>query len=337
AYSTQSYFFDYDRDGDLDMLLVNENVKVLSNLDDATIQQFRKQRDPLSGTKLFRNDNHKFKDVTEAAGLFTSVLSYGLAGAISDVNGDGWPDIYVSNDYSIEDRLYINNHDGTFTDQLKSTLDHISMYSMGSNISDVNNDGLPDIFTLDMIPEDNRRQKLLQGFDNYEYFYMNIRNGLYYQYMRNMLHINSGNGSFSEIGQLAGISNTDWSWAPLFADFDNDGWKDLFVTNGYLHDFTNMDVVKYNENYFRSINGDVEPKHIMEMLSKLPSSDVKNYIYKNNGDLTFNNKGKSWGINLPSNSSGAVYSDLDNDGNLDLIITNLNQPAFIYKNKGGTT
>lgn len=337
AYSTQSYFFDYDRDGDLDMLLVNENIKVLTNLDDRTIQELRGKPDLQSGSKLYRNDGGYFTEVTVKAGLNNSVLSYGLSAAISDVNNDGWPDMYVSNDYSIQDHLYINNKNGTFTDQLSSNLDHISMYSMGNNISDINNDGLPDIYTLDMIPEDNKRQKLLQGFDNYEFFYLNLRNGLYYQYMRNMLHVNNGNGSFSEVGQLSGISNTDWSWAPLFADFDNDGWKDLFVTNGYLHDFTNMDVVKYNENYFRSINGEVEPRHIMEMLSKLPSSDVKNYMYKNNGDLTFSKKVANWGFEAASNSSGAVYSDLDNDGDLDLIVNNLNKTAFVYQNQGDST
>lgn len=337
SYSTQSYFFDYDKDGDLDMLLVNENIRVLTELDDITIQELQKTPDSLSGTKLFRNEGGHFKDVTLKAGLHSSVLSYGLAAATSDVNGDGWPDIYVSNDYSIQDRLYINNRDGTFTDQLTSNLRHISMYSMGNNVVDINNDGLMDIYTLDMIPEDNHRQKLLQGFDNYEFFDLNLRNGLYYQYMRNMLHINNGNGTFSEVGQLAGVSNTDWSWAPLFADFDNDGWKDLFVTNGYLHDFTNMDVVKYNANYFNSINGDVEPRHILDMLSKLPSSDVKNYIYKNKGGFDFANKCFDWGIDVPSNSSGAAYADLDNDGDLDLIINNINKPAFIYQNQGDST
>ncbi|MFP5081855.1 VCBS repeat-containing protein [Pedobacter sp. JCM 36344] len=337
AYSTQSYFFDFDRDGDLDLLLVNENPKVLTNLDDVTIKELRSKPDPMAGSKFFRNDKGHFVDITLKAGIKNSALSYGLAAAVSDINNDGWPDIYLSNDYSIQDYLYINNKNGTFTEQLPKYVEHISMNSMGSNISDINNDGLPDIYTLDMLPEDNKRQKLLQGFDNYEFFELNLRNGLYYQYMRNMLHINNGNGSFSEVGQLSGISNTDWSWAPLFADFDNDGWKDLFVTNGYLHDFTNMDVVKYNENYFKNIGGEVEPKHIMEMLSKLPSSEVKNYIYKNNGDLTFTNKVVSWGFDISSNSSGAAYSDLDNDGDLDLIVNNLNKPAFIYQNQSDST
>ena len=337
SYSTQSYFFDFDRDGDLDLLLVNENPKVLTNLDDVTINELRKKPDANAGSKFFRNDKGRFTDITLKAGIKNSALSYGLAAAISDINGDGWPDIYLSNDYSIQDYIYINNKNGTFKEQLPAYIDHISMNSMGSNISDINNDGFPDIYTLDMLPEGNKRQRLLQGFDNYESFNLNLRNGLYYQYMRNMLHINNGNGSFSEIGQLSGISNTDWSWAPLFADFDNDGWKDLFVTNGYLHDFTNMDVVKYNENYFRSIAGEVEPKHIMEMLSKLPSSEVKNYIYKNNGDLTFTDKGPNWGVDIASNSSGAVYSDLDNDGDLDIIVNNINRPAFVYQNQSDST
>ncbi|MES2457312.1 MAG: VCBS repeat-containing protein [Bacteroidota bacterium] len=337
SYSTQSHFFDYDRDGDLDLLLVNENIKVLSNLDDITIQELRKQNDPLAGSKLFKNDNGHFKDVTRTAGLNMSTLSYGLSAGIADLNGDGLSDIYLSNDYSVPDFMYINNGDGTFTDQLRSNLDHITLFSMGNSITDINNDGLQDIYTLDMLPEDNKRQKLLAGLDNYESFNINLRNGFYYQYMRNMLHINNGNGTYSEIGQLAGISNTDWSWAPLFADYDNDGWKDLFVTNGYMRDFTNMDAIKYNENYFKSIAGQVEPKHVLEMLNNMPSSDVKNYIYKNNGDLTFTNKGAAWGVNTPSNSNGAVYSDLDNDGDLDLVVNNINRSAFVYQNRADST
>lgn len=334
SYSTQSYFFDYDRDGDLDMLLVNENIRILNNLDDITIQQLLHRPDSLSGVKLFKNDDNYFNEVTLEAGLHSSALSYGLSAGIADVDGDGWQDVYISNDYAVPDCFYINNGDGTFSDKLNSNLEHITLFSMGNNISDINNDGFPDIFTLDMLPEDNRRQKLLAGFDNYEEFNLNLRNGFYYQYMRNMLQINNGNGTFSEIGQLSGISNTDWSWAPLFADYDNDGYKDLFVTNGYLRDFTNLDVMKYNENYFKNIDGEIKKDHILDMLKNMPSSNVKNYFYKNNGNLKFINKTIDWGINTPSNSNGAVYSDLDNDGGLDLVINNINKPAFIYQNNG---
>lgn len=333
SYSTQSIFFDYDRDGDLDLFLINDNVKVLNNLDDIAIEELKKQDDPLARSKLYRNDNGHFSDVSKKAGLDMSTLSYGLGGGVADINGDGWPDIYLSNDYAIPDRMYINNGNGTFTDQAQRLLDHMSLFSMGNAVTDVNNDGLPDIFTLDMLPEDNRRQKMLAGLDNYEVFDINLRNGFYYQYQRNMLQINNGDGSFSEVGQLAGISNTDWSWAPLFADYDNDGWKDLFITNGFMRDFTNMDVLKYNEQYMRSRNGNIEPSDLVAMIKKVPSSNVKNYIFKNEGNYTFKNKGIDWGIDIPSNSNGAAYSDLDNDGDLDLIVNNINRAPFIYQNQ----
>jgi len=196
---------------------------------------------------------------------------------------------------------------------------------------------MPDIFTLDMLPEDNKRQKLLSGLDNWELFNINLRNGFYYQYVRNMLHINNGSGTFSEVGQLAGISNTDWSWAPLFADFDNDGWNDLYITNGFMRDFTNIDVLKYNEEYMRSLYGQVEPRHLEHLLKRVPSSDVKNYIYRNNGGYTFTNKGKDWGMDIPSNSNGAAYSDLDNDGDRkqDLIVVGDWMPVCAFVNEGG--
>ncbi len=337
SYSTQSVFFDYDKDGDLDLLLVNDNVKVLSNLDDVTIKELKKQEDPLARSKLFKNNNGHFQDVSKSAGLDGSPLSYSLAGGVADINQDGWPDIYLSNDYAIPDRMYINNGDGTFTDQAQQMLDHMSLFSMGNAVTDVNNDGHPDIFTLDMLPEDNRRQKLLAGLDNYEVFNINLRNGFYYQYQRNMLQMNNGDGSFSEVGQLAGISNTDWSWSPLFADYDNDGWKDLFITNGFMRDFTNMDVLKFNEQYMMSKNGDVSPADLVAMLKNVPSSNVKNYVFKNEGNFTFKNKGADWGINIPSNSNGAAYSDLDNDGDLDLIVNNMNRAPFIYQNQSNSS
>lgn len=331
GYSTQAVFFDYDRDGDLDMFLLNHSPIQLPVLDEVNTAAILKKSDSPNGVRLYRNDNNVFKNVTQQAGISSSDLTYGLGAGIADINGDGWPDIYISNDYTIPDFLYINNGDGTFTNKLQTSVGHTSQFSMGNNVSDINNDALPDIFTLDMLPEDNHRQKLLFAPDNYEKFGLTLRTGFYYQYMRNMLQINNGNGTFSEIGQLSGISNTDWSWAPLFADYDNDGWKDLFVTNGYTRDFTNMDFVKYMGDFLKDKR--LMRKDIYNLVQQMPSSQVKSYLFKNNGDLTFSNTSTAWGITQSSNSNGAVYADLDNDGDLDLVTNNINQPAFIYQNE----
>jgi hypothetical protein len=290
-----------------------------------------KENDHLSGLKLFKNDNNFFKEVTSEAGILSTVLSHGLGAGIADINNDGWQDIYISNDYLEPDFLYINNKNGTFSNQLQSAVGHTSFFSMGNNIADINNDGFDDIFTLDMLPEDNHRQKLLFAPDNYEKVEINIRSGFYHQFMRNMLHINNGNGTFSEIGQLSGISNTDWSWAPLFADFDNDGWKDLYVTNGVTRDFTNMDFLKYMGDNLKDRK--VMRQDLLGIVQNMPSSNVSNYMFKNNGNLTFNNTTKQWGTDIASNSNGAAYADLDNDGDLDMVVNNINQPAFIFENE----
>ncbi|MFT3934741.1 MAG: VCBS repeat-containing protein [Chitinophagaceae bacterium] len=331
AYSTQAVFFDYDRDGDLDMFLLNHSPKLLPILDATTTASILKQENPMNGVRLFKNDGGHFTDITIKAGFSSSSLTYGLGAGIADLNGDGWPDVYVSNDYGVPDYLYINNKNGTFTDKIQQSLGHTSNFSMGNDVADINNDALPDIMTLDMLPEDNKRQKLLFAPDNYEKFDLSFRSGFYYPYMRNMLQLNNGNGTFSEIGQLAGISNTDWSWAPLFADYDNDGWKDLYITNGYLRDYTNMDFLKYMGDFLK--DRQVMRKDLFELVQHIPSSQVKNYMFKNNGDLTFNNMRMQWGFDSASNSNGAAYADLDNDGDLDLVVNNLNLPAFIYENE----
>ncbi len=345
SYSTQGYFFDYDRDGDLDLLLLNHNPVNLPVLDEARTSAILAQEDIACGIRLYQNDNNHFSDVTKRSGISSSSLTYGLGAGIADLNADGWEDIYVSNDYAVPDYLYMNNGNGTFTDRLHTSIGHNSQFSMGNDIADVNNDGRPDIFTLDMLPEDNRRQKLLFAPDNYEKFDLNIRSGFGYQYMRNMLQINNGpipesaarglgkqDVYFSEAGQQAGISNTDWSWAPLLADYDNDGWKDLFVTNGYLRDFTNMDFIKYMNDYIQS-KGRLNREDVLELVHQIPASNLTNYVFANRQDGSFSNKTQAWGMTRHSNSNGAAYADLDNDGDLDLVINNVNEPAFIYRNE----
>ncbi len=332
SFSTQAYFFDYDRDGDLDMLLLNHNPNSLPVLDSVSTSNQLKQLDPNIGIKLYRNDKNVFKNVTSTSGISSSALTYGLSAGIADLNNDGWPDIYICDDYTVPDYLYINNKNGTFTDVKKTALGHTTHFGMGNDVADINNDGLPDIFSLDMLPEDNHRQKMLMAPDNYEKYDLMLQSGFYYQYMRNMLQVNNGNGTFSEVGQLAGISNTDWSWAALFADYDNDGWKDLLVTNGYTRDYTNLDFLKYMNDYIQNNNGNIRRQNVLDLVQKMPASNVVNYLFKNNGNLSFSNVSNDWGFNQPSNSNGAAYADLDNDGALDLIINNINKPAFIYHN-----
>lgn len=339
--STQAAFFDYDRDGDLDMFLLNHNIKSLPVLNILSTKEIIKTEDPISGVRLFRNDKGAngqpfFSDVTQKANILSHSISYGLGIGVADFNQDGWQDMYVSNDYTAPDYLYINDQKGGFINQINERLGHFSQFSMGNDVSDVNNDGAIDIFTLDMLPEDNRRQKLLMAPDNYEKFDFNVQVGFGKQYMRNMLHLlpPSGGQGASEIGQLAGVSNTDWSWAALFADYDNDGWKDLYITNGYMRDYTNLDFLKYMNDF--TAQNQVTRESVLELVKQMPSSNVTNYIFRNNGDLTFRNMVGSWGTNQQSNSNGAAYSDLDNDGDLDLVVNNINQPAFIYENVSNT-
>lgn len=332
GYSTQAAFFDYDLDHDLDMILLGHDIAIPSNMDKARITDILKKKSPHVRSKLFQNTGNKFIEVTDRAGLAGHQLSYGLGVGISDLDQDGDPDFYICNDYLAPDYLYINNGDGTFTNKIFEQLALTSLFSMGNALTDVNNDGLTDIFTLDMLPEDNKRQKLLYMPDNYELYNLLVDVGFHHQYMRNMLHVNNGDGTFSEVGQLAGISNTDWSWAPLFADFDNDGWKDLFVTNGFMHDFTNQDFLKYNSSVLPQMRDNIDGKKLLEVIQKMPSSNVRNYLYRNTGTLKFEQVNDSWGITENSNSNGATYADLDADGDLDLITNNINAPAFVYEN-----
>jgi enediyne biosynthesis protein E4 len=329
GHTTHASFFDFDKDGDLDMYLLNHNVVVIREFEYAKV---RETRHPYAGDKFFRNDNGRFVDISEAAGIKGSPLGFGLGITVADINKDGWPDMYVSNDYVEPDYIYINNHDGTFTDKMTEYVQHLSYFSMGCDVSDINNDGWPDIFTVDMLPEDNQRQKLLYGPENYEHYALMVLNGFYFQNMRNMLHLNNGNGTYSEIGQYSGISKTDWSWAPLFADYDNDGWKDLFITNGYYRDYTNRDFLKYKGDYYFQKSKAKEKADTFHLVSTMTSTPVHDYMYRNNGDLTFTDESEAWGFKANNFSNGAAYADLDNDGDLDIVVNHQNAVASVFRN-----
>jgi len=336
TYTTTVAFFDMDKDGDLDMFMVNHADMFFNPF--FNTDRLRAKRHPKFGNRLYRNDNGHFVDISEQAHIDGSGLNFGLSVSISDIDGDGYPDIYVTNDYDERDFMYLNNHNGTFREVLTKATRHISEFAMGSDIADYNNDGLPDIAVLDMLPEDNHRQKLLRGPDNYDKYTMRAEHGFHYQQMRNTLQMNNGVGPdsvpiFSEVGQLAGMSNTDWSWAPLFADFDNDGWKDLFISNGIFRDITNLDFVKYTSGYTVGQAEKMGDKlEMWKLVQEMPSTKKNNYLFHNNHDLTFTNVSGDWGLSRHTVSNGAAYVDLDNDGDLDLVINTLNDAPILYRN-----
>ncbi|MTI39255.1 hypothetical protein E1140_07115 [Fulvivirga lutimaris] len=337
GHSTQSVFFDYDNDGDLDLYVANypiTNFKAPSFY----YKQMLINAKMKSSDHLYKNNGDgTFTDVTEASGILNFGLSLGIT--ITDLNEDGFKDIYVSNDFASPDMLYMNNGDGTFTDRIKELTKQTSYYGMGLDIADFNNDGLMDIIQVDMAPEDNRRSKENMAGMDPAAFYELVDLGLHHQYMYNSFQLNRGldeNGmpQYSNIAKLAGVSSTDWSWASLFADFDNDGWKDIFITNGTRRDINNNDFFKKLESkdvYFSSTsNNKIEDQ--LENVKKMPSEPIANYIYKNNGDLTFTKEIETWGLDDESFSNGAVYVDLDNDGDLELVVNNIDNESVIYKN-----
>ncbi len=324
GFSIQSYFLDYDKDGDLDLYLVNHRVDFENTL---RIEKRENQKFyPETSDHLFRNDGHRFTNVTPQAGLVNK--AWGLSAAIGDFNNDGWPDIYVANDYIAPDHLYINNRNGTFSDQIDTRLKHISYNSMGADFSDINNDLLPDLMVLEMSAEDHVRSKENMPTMNTAGFQKIVSSGYHYPYMANMLQLNNGNGSFTEIGQMAGVSKTDWSWGPLIADFDNDGYKDLFISNGIERNFSNQD-------YIRTVQKNLERNIVMtvsEVIDMMPSEKLVNYGFRNKGNLQFENTTQAWGLTDQINTNGVAYSDLDNDGDLDLVLSNMSDTATLYKN-----
>lgn len=333
GFSTQAAFFDYDTDGDLDMYLLNHSVHTSRSYGASTL---RFDHDSLAGDRLYRNDDINgrrfFRDVTTQAGIFNSQIGYGLGVNVSDIDNDGLPDIYISNDFHEDDYLYINNGNGTFSERFKESMKHTTRSSMGNDIGDINNDGLLDVIVLDMLPEEQKIRKQSGGEDDFELYNIKLDFGYGHQFVRNNLQLNLGRGMFSEIGRLSGIYATDWSWSPLFCDVDNDGLKDLFITNGIYRRANDLDYVKFlteNEFFSAEHNKNTPDKVLYE---KMPLYPYYNYIYKNNGDLTFTNMAREWGFNSRSYSNGSAYADLDNDGDLDLITNNINEPAYICRN-----
>jgi enediyne biosynthesis protein E4 len=334
GFSTQAAFFDYDMDGDLDMYLLNHSVHTSRSYGNSSL---RLERDSLAGDRLYRNDEVEgkrvFHDVTSQAGIFSSPIGYGLGVNISDITNDGFPDIYISNDFHENDYLYINNGNGTFTERLTEMIAHTSRSSMGNDVGDINNDGLLDIIVLDMMPDQEKIRKQSGGEDDMQLFDIKRQYGYNYQYVRNTLQLNLGGGLFSEIGQLAGVYSTDWSWSPLFCDVDNDGWKDLFITNGIYRRANDLDYVRFlTKNKQSALSPDEGGLPDKDLYEQMPLYPNVNYIFKNNKDLTFTNKATDWGLNVRSYSNGSTYADLDNDGDLDLVVNNINEKAFIYRN-----
>ncbi len=343
GFSTHAAFFDYDRDGDLDLYVLNNAFRALSTFD--LSKNLRRERDPDGGgDRLYHNDNGKFVDVSAEAGIYGSVIAFGLGVSVSDIDNDGWLDIYVANDFFERDYLYMNNHNGTFTEKLEEMIRHTSLSSMGADIADLNNDGLMDIFGTDMLPEDDYRLKTTFTFEPFDFYQKKIAWGYYHQFSQNVLQLNSGFDSrgrisFSEIGLFAGIAATDWSWGAIIADLNNDGWKDVFVSNGIFRDVTDQDYIAYlmqEENIRKMLQG--ERIDFPDLIGKIPSTKLRNYAFRNNGDLagqalTFTNQAKEWGLDTLSFSNGVAYGDLDGDGDNDLVINNVNQPAFVFRNE----
>jgi len=343
GYTTQAAFFDLDKDGDLDVYIVNNSFMPVNTLNYSNKRDLPASEWPVKdylkggGAKLLRNDGGVFTDITKPSGIYHSLIGFGLGITVGDVNNDGWEDLYISNDFFERDYLYINQHDGTFKEEVKKYMNHLSTFSMGADMADVNNDGLLDIFVTDMLPDDDFRLKTTTSFDDYQVYKLKLDRDFYHQFMQNTLQINNGNNTFSEIAHYSGVSASDWSWGALLFDFDNDGYRDIYVSNGIMNDVTNQDFIDFFANDVilnMALSG--SRNEVSQIINKMPSTPLKNKLFLNKGDLTFQDISEN-DQNLSSFSNGAAYGDLDNDGDLDLVVNNANQKAFLLKNNTSET
>lgn len=346
--SSHAAFFDYDKDGDLDLYLLNNSFRSVGGYD--MRPGLREIRDTLGGNKLYKSTlvensgtgsvpGALFLDISATAGIYGSDIGFGLGVTIGDINRDGWQDIYVSNDFFERDYLYINQKDGTFKEDLTNQIHEISMGSMGADMADINNDGLPEIFVTEMLPKTDARYKTKTIFENWDKYQLAINSGYHYQFGRNVLQLNNGNNTFSEIGRLANVEASDWSWSALVSDFDNDGFKDIYISNGIYKDLLDQDYINFYSNDPEIIEGikNRDTSAILRLIDRIPSEPVSNFAFSNNGDLTFSDNTEKWGLKFPSFSNGSSYGDLDNDGDLDLVVNNCNMPAFVFRNNAQQT
>lgn len=329
--SIQATFFDYDRDGDLDCYLLNNSFKSVESFEPE--KDLRDIPDPNGANMFFRNDDMKFVNVTQESGIYSSQVGFGLGATVSDINQDNWPDLYISNDFFERDYLYLNNQDGTFREVFTEQIKESSMGAMGADIADINNDGHAEIYVTEMTAEHNARLKTKTVFQSWDNYQTNLQNGYYHQFARNTLQLNNQNGTFSEIGRFAGVNHTDWSWGALIFDIDLDGYKDIFVANGIYKDLLDRDYLEFYANP-RNVRAvfDQSEQGIISLIDKMPSVKISNYAFINNHNLTFTNQAEQLGLNEPGFSNGTAYSDLDNDGDMDLVINNINMEPFILRN-----